>query len=345
MADESLAMGLVDRLGYYDEAKAAATVNGGEPLDVGEYAARAPQNKAKQKIALVYGVGAIQRGKSQANPLSNAPVMGAETVAKALRDAIDDQDVKAILFRVDSPGGSYVASDVVWREVQRAKTAGKPVIASLGDVAASGGYFVSMGANVVVAQPGTVTGSIGVFAGKIVLDDFWKKLGVHWDEVHSGENAPIWSTNREFTPEAWARMGEMLDRIYADFTTKAAAGRGLDPQSMDRLARGRIWSGAEARAQGLVDELGGYGVALRLAKEAAGIPVDQAVAVEQFPQPKAPLQFLLELLRTGRMPEGGASLSGDLARLAAILGPMLRALESWETRGPHLRMPHMDMRD
>lgn len=342
IAREALEAGLVDRLGYYDEALEAATVNGGEMVDIADYAAAAPTVETKDKIALIYGVGVIQRGKSQANPLSQSAVMGAETIAQALRDAVDDESVRAILFRVDSPGGSYVASDTVWREVQRAKAAGKPVIASLGEVAASGGYFVSMGANVVVAQPGSITGSIGVFAGKLALDEFWKKLGVSWDEVHIGANAPMWSANREFSPEAWARMEDILDRIYADFTAKAASGRGIDPQAMDRLARGRIWTGADARANGLVDELGGYGVALRLAKQAAGIPADQAVTVQQFPRPKAPLEFIAEIFRTGHVPSGGAS--AEMSRLVGLMRPLLRHLEAAEAAGGSLRMPPFEVR-
>ena len=180
--------------------------------------------------------------------------------------------MKAIVLRVASPGGSYVASDAIWRQVALTREAGKPVVVSMGDVAASGGYFVSMGADVIVAEPGTLTGSIGVVAGKQVVDGLVSRLGIGLDGVAEGDHALMFSSLREFSEDEWERLNAWLDRIYDDFTAKVAAGRGIPADQMDDLARGRVWTGADAKQHGLVDELGGLRAALELAAERAGLP-------------------------------------------------------------------------
>jgi protease-4 len=182
--------------------------------------------------------------------------------------------VGAVVLRVDSPGGSYVASDVIWREVKRLRAAGKPVIASMGNVAASGGYFVAMGADAIVAQPGTITGSIGVFSGKVVTAGLLDRLGIGTDAVAEGRQARMFSPRVGFDDEQWRRLGDWLDRVYADFVDKVAAGRGLTRERAHELARGRVWTGADAYERGLVDELGGLRRAARLARERAGLPAD-----------------------------------------------------------------------
>lgn len=343
LAQEALDAKLVDRLGYWDEAEAEAVKGGAKAVDLRRYlAASRPDLAHAPKIAVIYGVGAVQRGKGDGSPIGGTQVMGSETLSKAFREAAKDPAVKAILFRVDSPGGSYVASDTIWHEVARARAAGKPVIVSMGDLAASGGYFVSMGADKIVAQPGTITGSIGVFSGKMVLTDLWKKLGINWDGVHRGDNAPMWSTNSDFSPEAWGRINVMLDRIYADFTTKAAQGRNLKAEDMDSRARGRIWSGADAKRLGLVDELGGMDVALKLGKQSAGIAPDSPVALVPYPKPKGPLEFLSEVMGDDEAPAriAGLSANADLARLARLARPLLDHLEAVDPAvGGELRMP------
>jgi len=198
--------------------------------------------------------------------------MGSDSVTAALRAATADPHVKAIVLRVNSPGGSYVASDAIWREVVRTRNAGKPVVVSMSDVAASGGYFISMAADAIIAQPGTVTGSIGVISGKPVLTDMLGKAGVTTDSVVLGEHAAMFSTSKPFSTEEWQIVDAWLDRIYADFTGKVAAGRGLSAERVHELARGRVWTGADAQERKLVDELGGVEEAVDVARRRAGLP-------------------------------------------------------------------------
>lgn len=301
IASEALDKKLVDGLLYRDEVYAKIKEGWGKDADLlylHRYLERAgrPHQTGEHTIALIQGVGQVMRGKSDLNPLSGESTMGSETVAAALRRASEDERVKAIVFRVDSPGGSYVASDTIRREVQRAREKGKPVIVSMGNLAASGGYFVSMDADKIVAQPGTITGSIGVYAGKFVTQQLWEKLGVNWDTVSIGKNAALYSTDAEFTPEQLAKVDQELDRIYEDFTTKAAAGRKLPLEKLQAVAKGRVWTGADAKELGLVDELGGVTKAIELAKDAAKIAADEDVRIELFPRPKTPFEALMAAL-------------------------------------------------
>ncbi len=227
-ATAGLDAGLVDRVAYRDEVIADLKERVGEGavlLDGGGYTKRSRPRRSKgDSVALILGVGSIRRGRSGGfNPLDRRRSMGSDTIASAFRAAIDDKRVKAILFRIDSPGGSYVASDTIWRETVRARHAGKPVIVSMGNVAGSGGYFVAMAADKIVAQPGTITGSIGVFAGKPVTAELRTKLGLATEEVHSGAHATMWSDALDYSPAAWDRVQSFLDRAYEDFTDKAAA--------------------------------------------------------------------------------------------------------------------------
>jgi protease-4 len=291
--DRAVTAKLVDGLAYRDEVYAKLKEKAGGKagfLYLDKYLARAGHTNTRgPKIALIYGVGNVTRGESGFDPVFGESSMGSETVAGALRAATDDDQVKAILFRVDSPGGSYVASDTIWREVARARDKKKPVIVSMGDLAASGGYFVSMDADKIVAQPGTITGSIGVLAGKMYTKDMWEKIGLTWDEVHTSRNSTMFTGTVDYTPEEWARFQAWLDRIYADFTGKVAQGRKLDKSKVLEIAKGRVWTGEQAKGLGLVDELGGFPVALRLAKEAAKIDADEPVRLQQFPRRKSPL--------------------------------------------------------
>lgn len=336
LSSEALSAGLVDKLGYREEALAAARGDGKpDEVDVAQYAGTSDSAKGT-RVALITGEGAIMRGKAE-SPWGGEDGFGSDTVAGALRAAIDDDKIKAILFRVDSPGGSYVASDTVWHEVKRARAAGKPVVVSMGNVAASGGYFVSMGADRVVAQPGTVTGSIGVFTGKMVLADLWPKLGVSWDELHRGDNAAMWSANQPFSPQAWERVNVMLDRIYGDFTAKAAQGRKMELATLEQYARGRVWTGAEAARLGLVDALGGYDVAEAQIRTLLQLPADAPLAMKVFPEPQSPLQMLAKLAsRGGVAEEEGAQ---TLLRAARLMAPVLDKLEAAGPRAGALRLP------
>ncbi len=290
-------LGIVDRLGYKDEVVAAAKAKAGEGTELlflEAYAERIdPLPSADKKIALIYGVGAVTRGSSGSDALTGSTSMGSETVSAALAAAASDEDVVAIVFRVDSPGGSAVASDTIWREAVRAREAGKPVIVSMGNVAASGGYYVAAGATKIVAQPGTITGSIGVFAGKPNLRKLWNKAGVTFDSVSTSDNALAYSTVHGYDEQGWAALQASLDQIYADFKDRVAQGRGMSQEDVEAVAKGRVWSGTRAKQAGLVDVLGGLDTALALAREEAGISSDETVGVVEFPPPKSWLSQLL----------------------------------------------------
>jgi protease-4 len=298
LGQEAVATKLVDGLAYRDEVYGKAKQKAGgaaKLLYLAKYLDRAGRPHAKgETIALIYGVGGVGRGESGYDPMFGTPSMGSDTVAAAFRAAVDDTAVKAILFRVDSPGGSYVASDTIYRETLRAKEAGKPVIVSMGDVAGSGGYFVAMGADKIVAQPGTITGSIGVLGGKMLMTGLYDKIGISFDEVHTSEPATTWSSVHDYTPEQWARFESWLDRVYEDFTSKVAKGRRLPKDRILEIAKGRIWSGEDAKALGLVDELGGFPAALRLARQSAGLPPDARIRLKVFPREKSAWETVMQ---------------------------------------------------
>jgi protease IV len=282
LADQALEAGLVDALGYRDEVYAALRKQVGEDpvlLYLGRYQrSRDLANRAKQlaaprqpAVALINATGAIRRGRSGRSPLTGS-AMGSDSITAALRAAMADSHIRAVVLRVNSPGGSYVASDSIWREVVRIRNAGKPLVVSMSDVAASGGYFISMAADAIVAQPGTVTGSIGVLSGKPVLSEMLGKAGMTTDSIVLGDHAAMFSTSKPFTSEEWQIVDSWLDHIYADFTGKVAAGRGLPAERVHELAKGRVWAGADAHERGLVDELGGLEEAADIARRRAGLP-------------------------------------------------------------------------
>jgi protease IV len=296
---EAQQAGLVDRLSYWDEvreqAKEAAGA-GSELVGLADYARALDEVPGDAPvIALVRGVGQIQRGDSDYGP-AGGWVMGGDTVAGALADAIHDPEVEAILFRIDSGGGSAVASETIGREVRRAVEAGKPVIVSMGDVAASGGYWIAMDASKIVAGAGTLTGSIGVFAGKPVLDRLWQEVGVNWGRVQRGANADMWSTGLDFDERGRARLEAFLDRIYEAFVEGVARGRQMPESDVRKAAEGRVWTGAQAKELGLVDDLGGFARALELAREAIGLEPDRPVELRLFPPVRTPFEQALELL-------------------------------------------------
>ncbi|HTS19307.1 MAG TPA: signal peptide peptidase SppA [Verrucomicrobiae bacterium] len=297
LADEALGARLVDKLGYrdaaYDDIKKQVGPHA-KLMHLAKYLDRAgsPYDEG-ETVALIYGVGDIHRGKSGYSAVFGSVSMGADTVAAAFRAAADDKDVKAILFRIDSGGGSYVASDTIWRETVRARKAGKPIIVSMSGVAGSGGYFIAMDADKIVAEPATLTGSIGVFAGKFLTTNFWDKLGISWDEVHTSSNAMVFTGLQDYTPEQWKTFETWLDRVYDDFTTKVAEGRKLPKEKVLGIAKGRIWIGEEAKALGLVDELGGFPEALKLVRQAAKLAPDAKIELKVFPRPESTIRRLL----------------------------------------------------
>ncbi|HNP12026.1 MAG TPA: signal peptide peptidase SppA, partial [Mycobacterium sp.] len=235
-------------------------------------------------IAVVTVAGPIVNGRGgpQLSPFGRSSA-GGDTIAAALREAAADEDVTAVVVRVDSPGGSVTGSETIWREVVRLRHRGKPVVASMGSVAASGGYFVAMGADTIVANPGTITGSIGVVTGKLVARELKDRLGVGSDAVRTNANADAWSLNAPFTPEQHALVEAEADLFYADFVQRVAEARNLSVEAVDAVARGRVWTGEDALGHGLVDELGGLRTAVRRAKILAGLDVDAEVELVGYP--------------------------------------------------------------
>ncbi|MCA9729477.1 MAG: signal peptide peptidase SppA, partial [Candidatus Eisenbacteria bacterium] len=297
--DEALSGGLVDGLLYRDQLEDSLRAELGDDVDsipIDDYLERLHRHTGRshaQKIALVYGYGGVARGASSSDAVGGEPVMGAATVGDALDEALEDDDVAAIVFRVSSPGGSYVASDAIWRETLRCQEYDKPLVVSMGDYAASGGYFVSMNADHIVADPATLTGSIGVFGGKLVLTGLMDKIGVSFDQLSTGAHASMFSANRDYTEEEWKELNTWLDRVYADFTQKVADGRDLPVDRVREIAKGHVWTGQDALDLGLVDELGGLDTAIERAAGLADLgPDDYSVAV--YPAPKSTWDLLMD---------------------------------------------------
>jgi len=315
---------LVDELGYRDEVYARVRRQAGEDavlMHLGRYQrsrslaerARRLPNRGQRHVALIYATGPIRRGRSGRGPMSGG-AMGSDTISAALRAAVADEAARAIVLRVNSPGGSYVASDTIWREVVRARNAGKPLVVSMGDVAASGGYYISMAADAIIAQPGTVTGSIGVITAKPVLSEVLGRAGVTTDAVAEGAHAQMFSTSRPFSEDEWALVNHWLDHIYADFTGKVAAGRRMPADQVHELARGRVWTGADALANGLVDELGGLDRAAAVARRRAGLPGTAPLRIYPRSSP-------LDRLRPG---SADARPAAALSAIAEAWGPVWR---------------------
>jgi protease-4 len=289
LAQQALDEGLVDGLVYRDEVYDQLRKEAGADATLlylqryqrlhplADLSRRLQRNPRERFVAMVYAHGAIRHGRSGRGPGGGG--MGSDTMAAALRAAAADERARAVVLRVNSPGGSATASDVIWREVVRIRAAGKPVVVSMGDVAASGGYLISAPADVIVAQPGTITGSIGVILGKPVLREMFGRAGVSTDTVAEGTNATMFSSSRPFSDSEWDRINVWLDAVYADFTDKVASGRRMTRDRVHELARGRVWTGADAVANGLADETGGIYDAIAIARKRAGLPDDAAVRV------------------------------------------------------------------
>lgn len=323
----ALAAGLVDELIYRDDLE--TRIKHADHMTPGRYvrASRTFGFDGRAKVALVYAVGEIVSGKSGSGPWSGG-LVGSDTLARVIREARNDEQVRAIVLRVDSPGGSGTASDVIWREVGLARKV-KPVVVSMGDVAASGGYYIAMNGDAIVAEPGTITGSIGVFSGKFNLRGLYDKVGLTKEIVARGRNATIFSDYQPWSAEEKARMRSLMTSFYGEFVSKAAAGRKKTVEEIDRVAQGRVWTGAEALKVGLVDRLGGLDVALALAREKAKIGKDEELNLVVLPERKGFFEMLME-----RQEEGVSE---------RLLPSELRAMAGWAARlsgqGPIARMP------
>ena len=269
------------KLGYAADAK-LRTIRGG---DYREIPSDSLGLNNGEKIAVIYASGAINIGRSSNGPL-NGEMVGSDTMVNAIDDAADDKSIKAIVLRVDSPGGSALASDLMWHAIENAK-AKKPFVVSMSDVAASGGYYIACNANKIVAEPSTITGSIGMFMGKPVVKGFYDWLGVSNEYVMRGRNAGIFRETEKFTDGERAKMTEQANGVYYDnFVPKVAAGRKKTNEEVNTLGQGRVWTGTQAKANGLIDEFGGLEKAISIAKELATLPADKDVKRIVFPAPR-----------------------------------------------------------
>jgi protease IV len=280
-ASEAQAAGLVDKLGFRDQAYDAMRARtGGKPelLFADRWRPRrkiVPPPHRRDHVALVEVRGGISTGRTRRGPVGRQS--GSDTVSAQLRAAHDSERAQAVVMRVESSGGSAVASEVIWREVCRLREKGKPVVVSMGDIAASGGYYIACPAEVIVALPSTLTGSIGVLGGKLVVDNLLERLGVTTGTVQQGAHALMYSFRRGFSEDERARFAATVDAIYTDFVGKVAEGRRRPVAEIEAVARGRVWTGRDALEAGLVDELGGLRDAVRIARERANLPEDAPV--------------------------------------------------------------------
>jgi protease-4 len=335
-AQEALQTGLVDALGYRDQAYAAMRLRVGTAAELLFADRWRPQRRAKLParrkghVALVEVRGGIVSGRTRRTPMGRQ--VGSDSVGAALRAAASDVNVRAVVMHVDSPGGSAVASDTIWREVCRVREAGKPVVVSMGAAAASGGYYIACPADVIVALPSTLTGSIGVFGGKMVVRGLFDRLGLTTGSVSHGDRSLMFSPRRGFTDQERERLAATMDAIYDDFVAKVASGRGRPIAEIEAIARGRVWTGSDAVGIGLVDELGGLRDATRIARLRAGLPADAPVRQAIHVPP------LARLGRPKNTEDPRAVLSASLpglADLAAALGLPATAA---------LRMPSITVR-
>ncbi len=286
----ALEAGLVDKLDYPEEALDEA---GETHRYLGDFRDKGGAFDTRQKVALIFIDGEILSGESEDGGLGSSTVAGSDTIAKALRDAAEDESIKAVVLRVNSPGGSGSASDVIAREVANT-VAKKPVIVSMGDYAASGGYYVSAPATAIVADPTTITGSIGVFFGKFVLKGLFEKLGISNDYVDFGRGGSFASPSRRWNLEDQAKVEGLASRFYDRFLSLVAENRHMNVDAVHEIAQGRVWTGIEAKKAGLVDELGGFDKALSMAKDKAKIAATEDVAVVIFPAAKSPFERLFD---------------------------------------------------
>jgi protease-4 len=302
-ANQAKALGLIDdavyreqvddelkaKLGYKNDAK-LRTVKGGAYRDVTSDSLGLNNG---DKVAVIFASGAIMSGRS-GNGALNGETVGSDTIIDAVTDAAEDKSIKAIVLRVDSPGGSALASDLMWHAIEKAKEK-KPVVVSMGDVAASGGYYISCNADKIIAEPTTITGSIGMFMGKPVVKGFYDWLGVSNEYVMRGKNAGIFRETEHWTPEERAKMVEQSNAVYFDnFVPKVAKGRNLSPDTVNSIGQGRVWTGTQGKANGLVDDFGGLEKAISVAKELAGLPADKDVRRVVFPAPKPFFETFLD---------------------------------------------------
>jgi len=323
-ADDALNGKLVDRLAYWDQVQdfVREKTKDWNPVKLGRYRSQI-KNDGGTKIAVVHATGLIVSGESGNTP-GGGSIMGSESVAADLRKAREDSGIKAIVLRVDSGGGSAVASEVIRREVVLARGV-KPVVVSMSDVAASGGYWIAMSANKIVADPNTITASIGVLGGKLNISGLYGMLGLSTDSIATSENATIFSAQQNFTPAQQKLIQKSLQDVYTNFTKGVAEGRHMTVEAVDKIGKGRVWTGAQGKELGLVDELGDLDRAVGVAKQLAGIPAERRVRIVRFPEEKTFLQMWLERQKD------------DSAQLSSLQAAVERLTGAYDT--PQARLP------
>jgi protease-4 len=329
---EALRAGLVDGLAYEDQLddrvpELDGSSDGNRRVEGADYqrvSARSVGITPRSRIAVLYAVGTIVSGRTGFDPL-NGTAVGSDTLVEQIRRVRDDASIKAIVLRVDSPGGSSVASDVIWRElmITRDEKPSRPLVTSMSDLAASGGYYIAVAGNAIVAEPGTLTGSIGIYAGKMSVKGTLEKLGVSEETVKDGANADIYSPFAPFTPGQRETLQAFLDDFYRGFVQKVAESRRMTPEAIDAVGQGRVWTGEQAVAHGLVDSLGGLDTAIAVAKERAGIPAGEDVELVSFSPRRSFYEALTEQFRSSAALGIWSGLSGgaDLRALAAVTAP------------------------
>jgi protease-4 len=333
LPEDAVRAGLVDDVAYEDQVD--DKLRAGERrqrLDTDDYARVGLSSVGLNRgprIAVIYASGTINSGKSGYDPV-NGPVAGSETLIDYIRQARKDSTTRAIVLRVDSPGGSTIASDAIWRELTITKTerADRPLVVSMSDLAASGGYYIAMPAQVIVAQPSTLTGSIGIFGGKFVTGGLYEKLGAHIESTSIGKHAEINGPARPYNPDEVKKLQEQLQAFYDQFVEKVAESRHSTPEKIDAIAQGRVWTGRQAKQNGLVDELGGLDRAISIAKQRAKIPAESDVEVIVYPPRKSFYELLSDQISgTGDSMAVSAWLSanlsaGEIEALRIMRGPL-----------------------
>lgn len=346
-AEQAQKEGLIDKIAYDDDAEAAALKKAGQgarKVALGEFLRARDGSGAfasGPKVALIQASGEIVDGSVSGNGLFGGNnVIASDDMAKTIRQATDDKDVKAIVLRVDSPGGSVSASDQILDALKKAQKKGKPVVVSMGSVAASGGYFISAYANRIVAQPGTITGSIGVLTGKVSFGKSLGLIGVSGEQVGVGKNALFDSPLEPFTPDQLANLNAQADAIYADFKKKVATGRNLPIATVDEIAKGRVWSGADAKAHGLVDQLGGVWDAGETARALAKMSTKDPLVFKRYPREKGFFDAMNDLFGST---QAGASAIEGLVRIIDLppIRATLEAMQSLPKGGVELRAPNL----
>lgn len=336
--DALTARGLVD--GVATRAELVAKLGAPKLVKAEEYAAVDPGSVGFDPVAtfaLVYASGAVVAGEGRTTR-TGAPVAAAGTIVEALEKAVEDDAVKAIVLRVDSPGGGSFPSELIWRAVRKAR-ASKPVVASFSDYAASGGYYLAAGADAVVAQPGTITGSIGVFAVRPALGGLFERFGVNTETMQRAPHAELNLSTPPLSEDTAAWLDREVQEVYGLFLERVAEGRGLAKEAVDAVGQGRVWTGAQAGERGLVDRLGGLRAAVALAKERAGIAADADVSLTVYPPPKPLAQQLAEAFRTSAVRAASAALPFDPEALPAAMAGRVRAWLAAVAEGGTLLVP------